>query len=102
MFKRRTVFLRIVLTEDMSVKIRSHFVLQIGIAAYDSLRPARRASATVTVSVLRNPNSPRFNNLGGGLVTVEELTPVSSVIFNISASDADGVSTNVSSCYQSD
>lgn len=99
MYLRGELFLRIVLTEDMSVTIQSHFVLQIGIVAYDSLRPARRASATVTVSVLRNPNTPRVD---GGLVTVEEQTPLSSVIFNMSASDADGVRTNASSCYQSD
>ena len=67
---------------------------QLELVAYDSLRPLTRANSTVFITVNRNPNAPTVNDL---TLTIEELTPVSTNIGNISASDADGVCT--SKCF---
>ncbi|XP_070182145.1 protocadherin Fat 1-like [Littorina saxatilis] len=57
------------------------------ITAYDSLRPTTLATSTVMVTVDRNPSAPAVQNIN---VTIEELTPVSTIIANVTASDSDG------------
>ncbi|XP_070182189.1 protocadherin Fat 4-like [Littorina saxatilis] len=57
------------------------------ITAYDSLRPTTLATSTVVVTVDRNPSAPAVQNIN---VTIEELTPVSTIIANVTASDSDG------------
>lgn len=56
--------------------------------AYDTLRPARVATATVNIQVTRNQNAPVFT-LPSYSTSISENTVVGSVIFNVTATDAD-------------
>jgi len=58
------------------------------VTAVDNLRPNRVATATVGISVRRNPNSPIFNPTNYAR-TIPETTPVGSVIIDVNATDAD-------------
>ena len=62
--------------------------------AYDSFYPNDRATATVSVSVNRNPDSPAFrdNNGNNYFKSIDEVTDVGTVVLRLNASDTDGVS----------
>ncbi|KAK7482291.1 hypothetical protein BaRGS_00026419 [Batillaria attramentaria] len=81
-FSVDTATARISISRDLNDDIRTQY--QLLIAVYDSVRPSNRATATVTISVDRNPNPPTVNP---GQVTISELTPVFTNIFNVTASD---------------
>ena len=60
--------------------------------AYDSLRPILRDTATVEITIIRNPNPPIFT-LPSYSNTIAESTTPGSVVLNVTAVDADvGVS----------
>ncbi|XP_035826838.1 protocadherin Fat 4-like [Aplysia californica] len=58
------------------------------VVAYDSLRPQVRATATVDISVIRNPNGPEWQ-AANYFESIAENTPVGSTIFNVTAIDLD-------------
>lgn len=66
------------------------FVFQLQIYAYDSVFPDQRATSTVTISIVHNPSTPVIQ--GSYQTTVPETWGFGDPIFNISASDDDGVS----------
>ena len=64
---------------------------QLGLRAYDNLRPGQVATANLTISVNRNPSAPTFNNL----VYTERIAETFTLgveILRVQASDFDGVS----------
>ena len=58
---------------------------------YDSLTPNQRATADVTITVLRNVNSPLFQPDNYQQTIPEDLT-VGASILQVTATDADNVS----------
>ena len=68
-----------------------HFTLQLRVIGYDSLTPYQRATADVTISVLRNVNSPLFQP-DNYQDTIPEDLEVGSSILKVTATDADNVS----------
>lgn len=59
--------------------------------AYDNAYPSTFGTATVTININRNPNSPRFlNTQCRG--SIPEETTVGTIVFNATAVDDDGVS----------
>ena len=61
---------------------------QLVLVTYDPLRASNRATATVSISVNRNPNAPFVLD---GVTSMDELTPAGDTVFNVSAFDSDGV-----------
>ncbi|RUS82555.1 hypothetical protein EGW08_009685 [Elysia chlorotica] len=59
------------------------------VEAFDSALPSAKATASVTVTVLRNINGPNFAP-SPVLVTVDETHPIQRMVTNITATDSDG------------
>lgn len=58
------------------------------VTAIDNLRPNQVATATVVISIIRNPNSPQFT-LPSYTNTISESTNVGTVVLNVTATDRD-------------
>ena len=71
------------------------------VAAYDSLSPAKVATATVVITVIRNPSTPVFG-LTAYQTTVNEYLGLGTEIFNITATDPDGDTVRYSFIPQND
>ena len=69
------------------------FSIQLEVVAYDDLYPDDRATATVTITVNRNPGRPQFTDPNGPIYTrtIDEAFPVPEVVVDINATDLDGV-----------
>ncbi len=59
--------------------------------AYDSIYPENEATATVTVSVTRNPNAPSFRS-DNYQATIDEKFGLGSSVLEVLADDLDEVS----------
>ncbi|XP_062579030.1 protocadherin Fat 3-like [Saccostrea cucullata] len=68
--------------------VRSDSQYRLTVEAYDSFRPNRRASATVTILVLRNPSTPTWA-LPAYAATIREDHPPFSSIVQVTATDQD-------------
>lgn len=94
---------------DGTVSVKSNLRLESSsissynliVTAYDSLSPSKVATATVVITVIRNPNTPVFG-LTAYQTTVNEYLGLGSVIFNITATDPDGDSVRYSFIPQND
>ena len=62
--------------------------IQARVIAYDTARPAVRATATVDISVLRNPNAPVWLAPGYS-ATIRETAVVGQTVVNTTATDRD-------------
>ena len=71
------------------------------VTAYDSLSPSKVATATVVITVIRNPSTPVFG-LTAYQTTVSEYLGLGSIIFNITATDPDGDTVRYSFIPQND
>jgi hypothetical protein len=71
------------------------------IVAYDSFYMNDRATATVSVSVNRNPDSPAFrdNNGNNYFKSIDEMHEVGTVVLRLNATDTDGVCFMDNFCY---
>lgn len=65
-------------------------VYYLGLLAYDTAYPNMFGTATATISVNRNPNAPVFVNQVCS-ATILETNDIGSLIYNATATDADGV-----------
>ncbi|KAK0048619.1 protocadherin Fat 4, partial [Biomphalaria pfeifferi] len=72
-----------------NIKPDNDLVYQIVVVVYDDARPQLSGTATVSVSVTRNPSSPVFS-LPSYNATFHELEPIGYNPVNVSATDADG------------
>ena len=71
--------------------ISFHFHLQLRVAVYDSAKPDKRTITTVTIPVLRNVNTPKFQQENYE-ETINENAPVGRSILTVRAVDEDNVS----------
>jgi len=62
----------------------------VGLLAYDTAYPTIYGSATATINVNRNPNSPAFVNRNCR-ASISESFQLGNMIFNSTAVDLDGV-----------
>lgn len=69
--------------------------MQLIVTAYDSGSPGKTATATLTLTVEKNPSVPQFATPGPFRTTIWEDRAPGSNILNISASDQDGVRLNI-------
>ncbi|KAL5018741.1 hypothetical protein ScPMuIL_004463 [Solemya velum] len=77
-----TIFVKNTLTND----ILDSYKIQV--TAYDDGSPGKTATATVTVSVVHNPNTPQFS-LPSYSTTIWEYESVTSEVIRLTATDAD-------------
>lgn len=82
MFDRSTVNFEMLTTFN--------FFLQLRLTAHDTRYPNNRATATVTISVTRNLNSPRF--IGIYSETILDSVPLGYQVLQVNATDDDNVS----------
>ena len=66
------------------------YSLQLTLEAYDSIYPDNRAVAPVTITVLRNPNEPKFRD-GSYSVTIDEKIGLGAEVIQLQATDRDEV-----------
>ena len=59
---------------------------------WDEYYPADRATTTVVINVDRNPSGPRFIEGVSYNITIGENHPYGSLVIDLNATDADGVS----------
>ena len=67
--------------------------------AYDSANPAQKATALVTIAVIRNENAPRFAQ-NRYAVPLVETAALGTTVQRVEATDADGVSKLESDPFQ--
>lgn len=67
-----------------------NFFRQLRLTAHDTRYPNNRATATVTISVTRNLNSPRF--IGIYSETILDSVPLGYQVLQVNATDDDNVS----------
>lgn len=67
-----------------------HF--QAIVEAYDTANPGVRATATVYIDVIRNPNAPAFIGIQPFQVTINDRYQLGQSVIALTANDADGVS----------
>lgn len=68
------------------------FILQLQVKAYHTLFPEAAGTATVLITVVRNPSEPRFeNNVQVYERTIDDTYPPGNVVVPVRASDPDGV-----------
>ena len=58
--------------------------------AYDSVYPLSQATGAVTITVVRNPNEPKFLDENYE-VTIDEKIPLGGSVLQLTTEDADGV-----------
>ena len=96
-------------TNDGTISVKSNLRLESSsissynliVTAYDSLSPSKVATATVVITVIRNPSTPVFG-LTAYQTTVSEYLGLGSIIFNITATDPDGDTVRYSFIPQND
>ena len=86
---------------DLRLESSSIASYNLIVTARDSLSPAKVATATVLITVIRNPSTPVFG-LTAYQTTVSEYLSLGTVIFNISATDPDGDTVRYSFIPQND
>ena len=74
---------------DLRLESSSITSYNLIVTAYDSLSPLKVATATVLITVIRNPSTPVFA-LTAYQTIIPEFTSLGTQIFNISATDPDG------------
>ena len=70
--------------------MNNYLILQLGVRAYDSVRPSQVANANVTITVNRNPTAPAFTLLNY-VETIVETYTLGLEILTVDATDNDGV-----------
>lgn len=87
--------MNLIIVLNPSCKSHNHdyLSLQLEIVAYDTAYENDKATATVTVSVNRNPSQPRFLGPEGlnYLRMIDENTPIGTTVLDLNATDDDGV-----------
>ncbi|WAQ95445.1 FAT4-like protein [Mya arenaria] len=78
---------------DIRLDNKISYTLRVG--AYDSAIPYEVATATVLISVTRNPSGPVFRE-EPYRVTLAEATPVGSSVYRVTANDADNINVRAS------
>ena len=73
------------------------FFRQARIIAYDTANTGQKATATVTITVIRNPNAPRFTQSNYD-VTINDRYVLGQQVFDLRATDADNVSIVFAGC----
>ncbi|GFS23625.1 protocadherin Fat 4, partial [Elysia marginata] len=79
--------LRIIKDLKEDTTARENYVLTV--VAFDNALPSAKATATVSISVLRNINVPAFSP-NPVFASVDETHPIQNLVTNISATDRDG------------
>ena len=75
-------------------RMRHHalcLTFQITVRAVDSVYPNNPGSCTLSVPVNRNPAAPVFQP-SNAVFTIPDTTPIGEEIYDVNATDADGVS----------
>ena len=67
------------------------FTFQLRVIAYDTLCPINKATADVTINVIRDNAGPVYRPSTSYQVTIPETLDVGSIFISVDAIDADGV-----------